>query len=31
VNNEKHFADLVQRIGEPVTNTEFYVPSWETK
>jgi deoxyadenosine/deoxycytidine kinase len=31
VNDEKHFADLVQRISEPVTNTEFYGPSWETK
>lgn len=31
VNDERQFADLVQRIGEPVTNTEFYVPSWETK
>jgi deoxyadenosine/deoxycytidine kinase len=30
VNDEKHFADLVQRITEPVTNTEFYGPSWET-
>lgn len=29
VNNEKHFADLIQRITEPVTNTEFYGPSWE--
>jgi len=31
VNDEHHFADLAQRIGEPVTHTEFYVPSWETK
>jgi deoxyadenosine/deoxycytidine kinase len=31
VNDERHFADLVQRFGEPVTHTEFYVPSWETK
>jgi deoxyadenosine/deoxycytidine kinase len=31
VNYERHFADLVQRIGEPVIHTEFYVPSWETK
>ncbi len=31
VNDERHFADLLQRIGEPVTHTEFYVPSWETK
>lgn len=30
VNDEHHFADLVARISEPVTNTEFYVPSWET-
>jgi deoxyadenosine/deoxycytidine kinase len=30
VNDERHFADLVRRISEPVTNTEFYVPSWET-
>ena len=29
VNNEKHFQDLVQRISEPVTGTELYVPSWE--
>jgi deoxyadenosine/deoxycytidine kinase len=31
VNNEKHFQDLVQRISEPVSGTELYVPSWETK
>jgi deoxyadenosine/deoxycytidine kinase len=31
VNDERHFADLVQRIAEPVTNTEFYGPSWETE
>ena len=31
VNDERHFADLMQRIGEPVTHTEFYVPSWETR
>lgn len=31
VNHERHFADLMQRIGEPVTHTEFYVPSWETR
>lgn len=31
VNDERHFADLMQRIGEPVTHTEFYVPSWENK
>jgi len=31
VNDERHFADLVKRIGEPVTHTEFYVPSWESK
>ncbi len=31
VNVERHFADLVKRIGEPVTHTEFYVPSWESK
>lgn len=30
VNDERHFADLIGRISEPVTNTEFYVPSWET-
>jgi deoxyadenosine/deoxycytidine kinase len=29
VNNERHFTDLMQRIAEPVVNTEFYVPSWE--
>jgi deoxyadenosine/deoxycytidine kinase len=31
VNDEKHFTDLMKRLGESVTNTEFYVPSWETK
>ena len=31
VNNEKHFHDLVQRISEPVSGTELYVPSWESK
>jgi len=31
VNDERHFADLLRRISERVTNTEFYVPSWETK
>jgi deoxyguanosine kinase len=31
VNDERHFADLVRRVGEPVTHTEFYVPSWETR
>jgi len=31
VNDERHFADLMQRIAEPVVNTEFYVPSWETE
>ena len=31
VNDERHFADLLQRIGERVTHTEFYVPSWETR
>jgi len=31
VGEERHFADLVQRIGDQVTHTEFYVPSWETK
>lgn len=30
VNDERQFLDLVQRITEPVTNTEFYGPSWET-
>lgn len=29
VNDERHFRDLVQRLTEPVVNTEFYVPSWE--
>jgi deoxyadenosine/deoxycytidine kinase len=29
VNKEKHFLDLVQRVMEPVKDTEFYVPSWE--
>jgi deoxyadenosine/deoxycytidine kinase len=31
VNDERHFLDLVRRLGEPVRNTEFYVPSWGTK
>jgi len=31
VNVERHFADLIKRIGDPVTHTEFYVPSWESK
>jgi deoxyadenosine/deoxycytidine kinase len=31
VNDERHFADLVRRISEPVVNTEFYVPSWESR
>lgn len=31
VNNEKHFHDLVQRISEPVSGTELYVPSWESE
>lgn len=31
VNDERQFADLVLRIAEPVTNTEFYGPSWETE
>jgi deoxyadenosine/deoxycytidine kinase len=31
VNDERHFADLLRRIAEPVVNTEFYVPSWETR
>ena len=31
VNDERHFLDLVQRLGEPVRNTEFYVPSWGTR
>lgn len=31
VNDERHFTDLMQRIAEPVVNTEFYVPSWESK
>ena len=30
VNDERHFIDLVARITEPVTGTEFYVPSWES-
>jgi deoxyadenosine/deoxycytidine kinase len=30
VNDERHFADLMSRIAEPVVNTEFYVPSWES-
>ena len=29
VNDERHFADLLLRLSEPVVNTEFYVPSWE--
>lgn len=31
VNDERHFRDLLRRITEPVMNTEFYVPSWETR
>jgi len=31
VNDERHFADLLRRISEPVVNTEFYVPSWENR
>jgi deoxyadenosine/deoxycytidine kinase len=31
VNDERHFADLVRRLCEPVVNTEFYVPSWESR
>lgn len=31
VNDERHFADLMHRLSEPVVNTEFYVPSWETQ
>ena len=31
VNDERHFADLLRRISEPVVNTEFYVPSWEAR
>jgi len=31
VNDERHFHDLLRRIAEPVMNTEFYVPSWETQ
>ncbi len=31
VNIEKHFLDLVQRVLEPVKDTEFYVPSWEAR
>ena len=30
VSDERHFADLMQRMSEPVVNTEFYVPSWES-
>ena len=30
VNSEKHFQDLVGRLTEPIVNTEFYVPSWES-
>lgn len=30
VNDEKHFQDLVGRLTEPIVNTEFYVPSWES-
>jgi deoxyadenosine/deoxycytidine kinase len=28
VGDESHFEDLVQRIAEPVSGTELYVPSW---
>jgi deoxyadenosine/deoxycytidine kinase len=31
VNDERHFSDLLRRLAEPVVNTEFYVPSWETR
>jgi deoxyadenosine/deoxycytidine kinase len=31
VNDERQFHDLVQRISEPVSGTELYVPSWETR
>lgn len=31
VNDERHFMDLLARLSEPVVNTEFYVPSWETR
>lgn len=31
VNDERHFADLLRRLSDPVVNTEFYVPSWETR
>lgn len=31
VNDERHFADLMRRLSEPVVNTEFYIPSWETR
>lgn len=31
VNDERHFADLLRRVADPVMNTEFYVPSWETR
>lgn len=30
VNDERHFSDLMNRLAEPVVNTEFYVPSWES-
>jgi deoxyadenosine/deoxycytidine kinase len=31
VGNERHFADLIERMAEPVVSTEFYVPSWESR
>lgn len=31
VNDERHFEDLLARLTEPVVNTEFYVPSWESR
>ncbi len=31
VNDERHFVDLVSRLTEPVRNTEFYIPSWESR
>jgi len=31
VNDERHFEDLLSRLTEPVVNTEFYVPSWESR
>lgn len=30
VGDERQFQDLLMRLSEPVVNTEFYVPTWES-